>query len=242
MKKPNILTFWDFFRQIKMKPQIIGEGIFDIFYLITVITTGVTMFLNSNDNHLCRIFSYSVLVLGFGDTTHLVPRLISMVSGGFDKYKRSIGFGKFMTSITITFYYIIMFYFVNIKYNDFNGKLTYTFLGISALRFIICILPQNEWFTTGGSMKMNYLRNIPFSLMGLIVIYRFYIFRNIDEDFKYVYLAIIISFGFYLPVILFAHKYPMIGMLMIPKTVAYLYIVYVGYKHYIGFASEQSEL
>lgn len=225
-----------------VKPQIIGEGIFDVFYLITVLTAGVTMFLNSKDDFLCKLFSYSVLILGIGDTTHLVPRLISMISGGFDKFKRSIGFGKLMTSITITFYYIIMFYFINYKYNDFNQQLNYAFLAISALRFIIIILPQNEWFTTGGSMTMNYLRNLPFLFMGIIVIYRFYLFRNVDEDFKYVYLAIIISFGFYLPVILFAHKYPIIGMLMIPKTVAYLYIVYVGYKHYIGFSSQSSEL
>lgn len=225
-----------------VKPQIIGEGIFDIFYLITVITAGVSMFLNSKDDFLCKLFSYSVLVLGLGDTTHLVPRLLSMVSGGFEKYKRSIGFGKLMTSITITFYYIIMFYFVCIKYNDLNQQLTYTFLAISAFRIIICLLPQNEWFTTGGTMTMNFLRNAPFVIIGLIVIYKFYIFRNIDEDFKYVYLAIIISFGFYLPVIFFAHKYPIVGMLMIPKTVAYLYIVYVGYKHYIGFNSQQSEL
>lgn len=96
-----------------VKPQIIGEGIFDVFYLITVLTAGITMFFNSNNDFLCKLFSYSVLVLGIGDTTHLVPRLISMVSGGFDKYRRSIGFGKLMTSITITFYYIIMFYFIN---------------------------------------------------------------------------------------------------------------------------------
>ena len=135
-----------------------------------------------------------------------------------------------------------MFYFLNNKYNDYDERLTYIFLAISAIRIIICLLPQNKWLSSGGSLTMNYLRNAPFLIMGIIVIYRFYLFRNVDEDFKYVYLAIIISFGFYLPVILFAHKYPIIGMLMIPKTIAYLYIVYIGYNHYIGLNSKPLEL
>lgn len=40
--------------------------------------------------------------------------------------------------------------------------------------------------------------------------------------------AIIISFGCYLPVTLFSKKMPKIGMLMIPKTCAYVWIIVMG--------------
>lgn len=43
------------------------------------------------------------------------------------------------------------------------------------------------------------------------------------------WLTIVISFGFYIPVVLFADMVPMIGMLMIPKTLAYVWTVWIGY-------------
>ena len=38
-----------------------------------------------------------------------------------------------------------------------------------------------------------------------------------------------LSFGFYIPVVLWADTFPMIGMLMIPKTCAYVWTVLIGY-------------
>ena len=43
-------------------------------------------------------------------------------------------------------------------------------------------------------------------------------------------LTIILSFAFYIPVVLFADAYPLIGMLMIPKTCAYVWTVLIGYQ------------
>ena len=44
------------------------------------------------------------------------------------------------------------------------------------------------------------------------------------------WLTILISFGFYLPVVLFADAVPMIGMLMILKTCAYVWTVLIGFN------------
>ncbi len=45
-------------------------------------------------------------------------------------------------------------------------------------------------------------------------------------------LAVGLSFGFYLPVVLFSGVAPVIGMLMIPKTLAYVWIVLMGWQLY----------
>ena len=45
-------------------------------------------------------------------------------------------------------------------------------------------------------------------------------------------LAVILSFGFYIPVVLFASAIPLVGMLMIPKTLAYVWVVLMGWKLY----------
>lgn len=42
-------------------------------------------------------------------------------------------------------------------------------------------------------------------------------------------LTIILSFAFYIPVVLFADSIPLIGILMIPKTLAYVGTVVIGY-------------
>jgi hypothetical protein len=41
-------------------------------------------------------------------------------------------------------------------------------------------------------------------------------------------LAIVLSFGLYLPVVLFADQYPWIGALMMPKTCAYFWVLLMG--------------
>jgi len=43
-------------------------------------------------------------------------------------------------------------------------------------------------------------------------------------------MTIFLSFAFYIPVVLWAGVIPMIGMLMIPKTCAYVWTVVIGYK------------
>lgn len=51
------------------------------------------------------------------------------------------------------------------------------------------------------------------------------------------WLTIVLSFGFYIPVVLFAGTIPAIGMLMIPKTCAYAWTVLIGYnamRHSLG--------
>ena len=51
-----------------------------------------------------------------------------------------------------------------------------------------------------------------------------------DSSFKWMWLTIVLSFGFYIPVVLWADVVPMIGMLMIPKTCAYVWTVLIGYN------------
>ena len=51
-----------------------------------------------------------------------------------------------------------------------------------------------------------------------------------DALFQNMWLTIVISFGFYIPVVLFADAVPMIGMLMIPKTCAYVWTVLIGFR------------
>ena len=94
------------------------------------------------------------------------------------------------------------------------------------------MFPQNAWTSVNAPLSWGIYRNIPFALMGLMVIILFYQSSRQKQDkaFYNMWLTIVLSFAFYIPVVLFAATIPMVGMLMIPKNCAYLWAVWLGYS------------
>lgn len=213
--------------------QAIVETLFDAIYLISVITIGITMIRNCNGNKEYRFFGIMAVVLGVGDSFHLVPRAVALFTTGLDHFTVALGTGKFITSITMTVFYILLYYVWRIRY-QVKGQHTITaaIYALSALRIILCLFPQNQWLSATSPLSWGIYRNIPFALLGLLIIILFYksARKKHDTEFKNMWLTIVLSFGFYIPVVLFADQIPMIGMLMIPKTCAYVWTVLIGYK------------
>ena len=213
--------------------QAIVETLFDLIYLISVITIGITMIRKSNGNQEYRLFGIMAIVLGVGDSFHLVPRAIALCTTGLDNFTVALGTGKFITSITMTIFYIILYYVWRIRYQvKGQNQITVSIYLLSSLRIILCLFPQNKWLSATAPLSWGIYRNIPFALLGLLIIILFYksARKNKDLEFKYMWLTIVLSFGFYIPVVLFADRIPMIGMLMIPKTCAYVWTVLIGYN------------
>ena len=212
--------------------QALMETLFDIVYLTTVITLGVIMITKSKGNKQYRLFGIMAVVLGLGDSFHLVPRMIALCTTGLDQYTAALGIGKFITSITMTFFYLLLYYVWRIRYN-INGKagLTLCFYLLAAVRIILCLFPQNAWTSAEAPLSWGIYRNIPFALIGVLIIVLFYQYAKESEDksFRFMWLTIVLSFGFYLPVVLWADVNPLIGMLMIPKICAYVWTVLIGY-------------
>ena len=212
--------------------QALMETLFDIVYLTTGITLGVIMITKSKGNKQYRLFGIMAVVLGLGDSFHLVPRMIALCTTGLDQYTAALGIGKFITSITMTFFYLLLYYVWRIRYN-IKGKagLTLCFYLLAAVRIILCLFPQNAWTSAEAPLSWGIYRNIPFALIGVLIIVLFYQYAKEREDksFRFMWLTIVLSFGFYLPVVLWADVNPLIGMLMIPKTCAYVWTVLIGY-------------
>ena len=215
-----------------MTPQALGETGFDVVYLVTVITIGILMILKSKGVKQYLLFGIMAVVLGVGDSFHLVPRALALCTTGLESYTVYLGIGKLITSITMTVFYILLYYVWRIRYKvEGKNYLTYTVYGLSLLRVILCLFPQNEWLSADAPLNWGIYRNIPFALLGLLIIVLFFnsAIQNNDKEFKFMWLTIVLSFGFYIPVVLWADVYPMIGMLMIPKTCAYVWTVFIGY-------------
>ena len=151
----------------------------------------------------------------------------------YTQYTFALGLGKWITSVTMTVFYVLLYYVWRKRY-QIEGKrgLTVAMYVLAAARVVLCMMPQNRWLTGGAPLAWGIYRNIPFALIGLLVIVLFFRSAKAQDDraFRWMWLTIVLSFGFYIPVVLWADVVPMIGMLMIPKTCAYVWTVLIGYK------------
>ena len=213
--------------------QAMVETLFDAVYLISVITIGVLMICGSKGNAQFKLFSLMAVVLGAGDSFHLVPRALALCTTGLENYTVPLGLGKWITSVTMTVFYVLLYYVWRQRYQiKDKTELTAAVYGLAAARIILCMMPQNQWMSAASPLSWGIYRNIPFALLGLLIIVLFYrsTKEHNDSSFRWMWLTIVLSFGFYIPVVLWADTFPMIGMLMIPKTCAYVWTVLIGYS------------
>lgn len=213
--------------------QALVETLFDAVYLITVITLGLRMIRGSRCNRQFRLFGCMAVVLGAGDAFHLIPRALALCTTGLDSYTVALGAGKWITSITMTVFYVLLYYVWRYRYRIQGQKtLTAAVYALAGVRILLCMMPQNDWLSAAAPLAWGVYRNIPFALLGAVIIVLFYRSARAANDaaFRWMWLTIVLSFGFYIPVVLWADAVPMIGMLMIPKTCAYVWTVLIGYR------------
>ena len=217
----------------KYTPRIpdIAEAVFDVGYLLFDLIAGIIFIAHSNGNKLYVLYGILTLTLCGGDAFHLVPRVMRAVKGSNDKIKRMLGRGLQISSITMTVFYVILLYIWKNTFVELEAPIALELIiWITAIiRIVICLFPQNNWCTDDGNMKLSIIRNGVFAITGIAVIVLYIISGNTyDYHMTRMVAAILISFGCYLPVTLLSKKKPMIGMLMIPKTCAYIWIIIMG--------------
>lgn len=206
------------------------ESLFDLTYLMLVIGMGVRLLLEKNKN--AKLFGIMAVLLGAGDAFHLLPRVISHLSpGGFEAHALALSYGKMVTGITMTIFYVLYYFYYREITKDSDNKKKWIILLLAAVRIVLVLLPQNNW-GSGGSYTMGIVRNIPFLIMGILLMIWSYKKKYFD-GLRYMSLLIFLSFLFYVPVVLWVDKVPALGALMMPKTVAYVFIVVCGFNHFI---------
>jgi len=103
---------------------------------------------------------------------------------------------------------------------------------IGMIRLLIMLFPENEWNEAVPPQPWSLYRNVPLTLQGLGVAYL--ILRDAqqtkDTNFYWIGVLILFSFAMYAPVVLFVQRMPLLGLFMIPKTIAYVAIGFTGYK------------
>ncbi|MBR0137328.1 MAG: hypothetical protein IJM15_02855 [Erysipelotrichaceae bacterium] len=202
-----------------------GESTFDILYLIFAIVSGFVM-LAKAQNKTQKLMGLSAVVLGCGDAFHLVPRVLNYFIDA--DFTAALGIGKLVTSVTMTLFYVLLYYVCLGYYKKTEKKdLTTTVWILAVIRIILCAFPQNGWLQNSSDMTWGIIRNIPFVALGAVICVLFFRKRNEDRRFRSVWIYILLSFLFYIPVAIGAGLVPILGMLMLPKTVCYILLILV---------------
>ncbi len=200
-----------------------GESSFDVLYLLFAVVSGCVI-LKRARNRTEKQMGLAALILGAGDAFHLVPRVLNyFISADFTA---ALGIGKLVTSVTMTVFYVLLYCIWLGYYSEKeNRTVTAALWVLAAVRIILCLFPQNGWLENSSSMTWGIIRNIPFAMLGAALCLLYYRKRASGRRFRYIWVYILLSFLFYLPVAVGAGAVPILGMLMLPKTVCYILMI-----------------
>lgn len=207
------------------------EAVFDTCYLLFDLIAGILFFAFSHGSPLFLLYGVLTWTLCFGDAFHLVPRVLRAVKGSSEKIERQLGIGLQISSITMTVFYILLLYIWKQTFYEMTAPVMLEILiwVSAAVRIVVCMLPQNNWCGEEGNCKLSVIRNAVFAVTGICVIVLYVMSGNTyGYHMTRMAAAIVVSFGCYLPVTLLSKKMPKIGMLMIPKTCAYIWMIVMG--------------
>lgn len=149
--------------------QAIMETLFDAAYLVTVVTLGCIMVKSAQDRET-KLFGWMAVILGCGDAFHLVPRAWALCTDGLAAHAAALGAGKFITSITMTIFYVILYHIGKRRYGLHIRALTGAVYALAAARIGLCLFPQNAWLSANPPLSWGIWRNVPFALLGALVI------------------------------------------------------------------------
>lgn len=230
-----------------MNPQfiIIFESAFNIIYLVLVWALVILMTRNmptvsEQDQSTAGLIRVAFILLAAGDTGHVGFRVFGYLLGGLDTTvnilgsKMSLaGLGTLTTSFTVTLFYMLLVYVWQKRFHHGSNAFTSLLLAAGLIRLVMMALPGNDWAAVVPPQPMSIYRNIPLMVQGLGIIGLFLTsgYREKDRAFQWIGWMILVSFAFYIPVIFFAQRVPLLGMLMIPKTCAYLVVAWVAYRN-----------
>jgi hypothetical protein len=219
------------------------EITFNVAYLIVVWGLVVTMkrrewTVAPEDLRVARLVRWAFTLLALGDTGHVGFRVLAYAQGNlettiniFGLELGLVGLGALSTAMTVTFFYVLMLEVWRTRFAKEYGWFEYLLLAAAAIRLLLMIPAANQWNSTVPPQPWSLYRNLPLTILGLGVAYL--ILRDArraqDRAFTWIGLMILVSYALYIPVILFVQQVPVIGMLMIPKTMAYVAIGFIAY-------------
>ena len=227
---------------------------FNVAYLIVIWGLVIAMIrrqpnVPAENQKLTQYFIYAFGLLALGDTGHVGFRVMAFALGNLDTtfsvfglQLGLVGLGALSTAITVTLFYVLMVVIWHERYKKPYGWLGIILFAAAIIRLLIMVLPDNMWNNAVPPQPMSLYRNFFLTFLGLGAAYL--ILRDStavkDRAFTWIGAMIVISYALYIPVILLVQLYPLVGMLMIPKTLAYVAVGFIAYFNLFRASSESN--
>ncbi|MEA5078758.1 MAG: hypothetical protein VB013_09335 [Anaerolineaceae bacterium] len=228
-----------------MNPNVtaIFETVFNVVYLLTVWYLVILMAVKlpkvqAKNKTVAGLVLLAFVLLAAGDTGHVGFRVAAHLLGDLNKTvsvfgspMSLLGIGMLTTAYTVTLFYMVFVYVWQERFNQKATWFTWLLLAAGVARLIFMALPANDWGNTVPPQPVSLYRNIFLMVQGVGLIWLIFTsaYKANDNTFKWIGWMVVVSYAFYTPVILFAQQIPVIGMLMIPKTIAYVAIAIFAY-------------
>ncbi len=224
------------------------EIIFNVAYLIAVWAIVILMTVQRDrvapqDRRVAALGRWAFFLLALGDTGHVGFRVWAYAIGSLENTVTVlgreiglVGLGALATAITVTLFYVLVLMMWHARYGKPYGWFGALLFAMAGLRLLLMIPAINQWNSVVPPQPWSIVRNLPLTIAGLGVAYL--ILRDAlathDRPFVWVGGLILVSYAMYIPVILFVQQAPLVGMLMIPKTLAYVGIAVVLWRSLYG--------
>jgi len=212
------------------------EITFDLLYLATVWVLVALMFKNrgnllEENKKIGVLFIWAFFLLALGDTGHVGFRVLAYATGGLEANPALVGLGALATAVTVTFFYMLVAEIWRIRFNRKKDWIWWGLMVVGVIRLLIMIPAQNQWTNVVPPFSWSLARNIPLMIqgIGIAVLLLKDALKHNDKMVKWISAMIFVSYICYTPVILFVQKVPMLGMLMMPKTLAYVAVAVIAY-------------
>jgi hypothetical protein len=213
------------------------EVIFNVSYLAVVWSLVILMIRRRSvvaaaDRPVAVRLIWAFALLALGDTGHVGFRVVAYALGGLEAHPALVGLGALSTAYTVTLFYMLLVDVWRLRFRKPLGWFGWTLLAAGVVRMIVMAFPQNQWDKIIPPYNWSLLRNAFLVVQGLgvMAIVLRDAFRTGDAPFKWIGAMIALSYTFYAPVILWVTAAPVLGMLMIPKTCAYVAVAIIAYR------------
>lgn len=220
------------------------EIIFNISYLAAIWWLVSTMFVHRSavreeKQRTAQLFILAFGLLALGDTGHVGFRVVAFLQGDLSARVEFLGFsgslvgmGALATAFTVTLFYLVMLEIWRTRFATEHGPFSILLLFAGLIRLGLMTLPFNQWDRVVPVQPWSSIRNIPLTILGLGAAALFLMdgIKARDRTFIAMAASILVSYACYIPVILWVQQVPLLGMLMIPKTLAYLVVGLLAYR------------
>ncbi len=185
--------------------------------------------LQAAQRHCARPYVEAFTLLAAGDSAHVGLRLLGLARGGLRE--GLVGYGALATAITVTLFDLLL---VQGHQRQLHRHLRRQPIGREhwgLLPRLLLALPQNHWAAVVPPQPWSLLRNLPLLALTAGTGWLYMGSQGDQQRWQGSICGLLLASALcHLPVALWIQEQPLLGLLMIPKSLCYLAMGLIAYR------------